>query len=195
MPRDSGFQTDDRRTRSGRQGHRRTVVAIAGLLMVLMLQAESPPSSPVPRSFGVKDGSVPEDPREAEREDFPTWPVSAELPNDNFTFARLRYNSYGRRWGRGGSWLTDYPDCDLNFSYRLQQLTAIQVNPRGVILDIDAEQMRHYPFIYMIEVGNISLTDEEATIIREYLLNGGFVMVDDFWGTDEWDTFYTALKQ
>src|SRR5215204_5165597 len=176
MARHSAFQTDDRRTRSGRQGRRWMLGGIAGLLMVLMLQAESP-LSVVPHNFGVKDGTVAEDPREAERETFPTWPVSTELPNDNFTFARLRYNSYGRRWGRGGSWLTDYPDSDLNFSYRLQQLTALQVNPRGVIVDIDAEQLRHYPFLYMLEVGNISLTDEEARSLREYLLNGGFIMV------------------
>lgn len=155
-----------------------------------------------PTNFGITDGSMPEDPREAGRSgqflDFPTWPVSKELPNDVFTFARLRYNSEHRGWGRrrgGGRWTTDYPDADLNFSYRLQQLTSLQVNPKGAVVDINPEQMRHYPFIYMIEPGNISLTDEEAKVMREYMLNGGFIMVDDFWGEDEWDTFYVAVKQ
>lgn len=152
--------------------------------------------SALPRNFGVKDGSVPEDPREANRTDFPTWPVSRELPNDVFTFARLRYNSFSfNRRSQYGKWLTDYPDSDLNFAYRLQQLTSLQVNPRGAIVDIDAEQLRHHPFVYMIEPGDILLSDEEARTLREYLLNGGFIMVDDFWGTEEWDTFYTALKQ
>ncbi|MBB5035990.1 DUF4159 domain-containing protein [Prosthecobacter dejongeii] len=156
--------------------------------------------APSPTNFGIKDGSVPEDPREAGRGgqflDFPTWPVSKELPNDVFTFARLRYNSesWGRRRG-GGKWTTDYPDADLNFSYRLQQLTSLQVSPKGAVVDIDAEQMRHYPFIYMIEPGHISLTDGDAKVMREYMLNGGFIMVDDFWGEEEWDTFYVALKQ
>lgn len=149
--------------------------------------------------FGTKEGDVPEDPREYGRGqfmDFPSWPLSKALPNDVFTFARLRFNSsYGGRWGRGGKWMTDYPDADLNFSYRLQQLTAIQVNPKGVVVDIEAEQLRHYPFIYMIEPGDIFLTDDEARILREYLLNGGFLMVDDFWGYEEWDTFHIALKQ
>jgi hypothetical protein len=151
-----------------------------------------------PRNFGVKDGSAPEDPREALRYgDFPVWSVNKELPNDVFTFARLRYNSYsyGGRWGRYGKWLVDYPDSDLNFSYRLQQLTSLQVNPRGAIVDIDADQLRHHPFIYMIEPGDISLSDDDARTLREYLLNGGFMMVDDFWGDEEWDTFYAALKQ
>ncbi len=148
-----------------------------------------------PRNFGIKDGSVPQDPREAIRGgDFPMWNVSKELPNDTFTFARLRYNSY-QRWGRNGKWLTDYPDSDLNFAYRLQQLTSLQINPLGTIIDIDAEQLRHYPFVYMIEVGDIGITDNEARILREYMLNGGFIMVDDFWGSDEWAGFYRALKK
>ncbi|MES2507527.1 MAG: DUF4159 domain-containing protein [Verrucomicrobiota bacterium] len=156
--------------------------------------------APSPTNFGIKDGSVPEDPREAGRGgqfmNFPTWPVSKELPNDVFTFARLRYNSesWGRRRG-GGKWTTDYPDADLNFSYRLQQLTSLQVNPKGAVVDIDAEQMRNYPFIYMIEPGHISLTEGDAKVMRDYMLNGGFIMVDDFWGEEEWDTFYVALKQ
>ncbi len=183
--------------RRGRGLLRRWVVlGLAGTALMLLPGAD-PFNSALPHNFGVKDGSVPEDPRDANRGEFPTWSVSSELPDDVFTFARLRYNSYsyGGRWSRHGKWLVDYPDSDLNFSFRLQQLTSLQVNPRGAIVDIDAEQMRHYPFIYMLEVGDITLTDDEARTIREYLLNGGFIMVDDFWGSEEWDTFYTALKQ
>jgi hypothetical protein len=174
----------------------RTLTLIAAVAALSSLTAGVQAQGPVlPRNFGVRDGSVHEDPRDAMRGEFPMWNVSNESPNDVFTFARLRYTSYGGRYGHGRRWLTDYPDSDLNFSYRLQQLTALQVNPRGTILDIDAEQMRHFPFIYMLEVGDITLTDGEASIIREYLLNGGFIMVDDFWGYEEWDTFYTAFKQ
>ncbi|MES2598845.1 MAG: DUF4159 domain-containing protein [Verrucomicrobiota bacterium] len=172
------------------------VVAITGGLW----SADDKPASPT--NFGIKDGSVAEDPREVGRGqfmDFPTWPVSRELPNDLFVFCRLRYNSEGgRHWGRGGGWgkwTTDYPDADLNFSYRLQQLTALQVSPKGAIVDIVAEQMRHYPFIYMIEPGHITLSEEEAKTMRDYMMNGGFIMVDDFWGEEEWDTFHIALKQ
>ncbi len=159
--------------------------------------------SPKPTNFGVKeDPSVTEDPREygrGEFMDFPTWKVSKELPDDVFTFARLRYPSFsdggGRRrgWG-GGKWTTDYPDAELNFSYRLQQLTSLQTNPNGAVVDIVAEQMRHYPFIYMIEPGHIDISEEQAKIMRDYMLNGGFIMVDDFWGDDEWEQFHVALK-
>ncbi len=151
-------------------------------------------------NFGVDDG-MNNDPRQAGRGhmwDFPTWPVSRELPNDVFTFARIRYNSAsgGYGWGRRREkWRTDYPDSDLNLSYRLQQLTSLQVNPNSVVVDIDPEQLRHYPFLYVIEPGDIHLTEEEARALREYMLNGGFIMVDDFWGTREWENFYFAFKQ
>ncbi len=145
--------------------------------------------------FGIRDGSVPEDPRDFGRYTyFPNWGVNQELPNDTFCFARLRYNS-GSWMGRNQKWRTDYPDSELNFSYRLQQLTSLEVDPRGAIVDIDPEQMRHYPFIYMIEPGDIWITDDEAKIMRDYMLNGGFIMVDDFWGAYEWKNFYRAVKQ
>lgn len=179
---------------------KRLALLLAAASLVVAM-AQEPSEGGKPRQFGVQDGSLPEDPREFRRgghgNEYPTWPVSKSLPNDVFTFARIRYNSSGGRgWGRSGrQWATDYPDSDLNMSYRLQQLTSLQVNPNGAVVDIDPEQIRHYPFLYMIEVGNISLTDEEAKAMRDYMLNGGFVMVDDFWGTDAWENFEIALKQ
>jgi hypothetical protein len=183
----------------------RRPVSIASLLALAMLVALiHGQEGAMPRNFGVKDGTIPEDPREAARyasKDYPTWPIKPGVPNDVFTFARIRYNSdyggsgrYYRRGGRG-KWSTDYPDSDLNFSFRLQQLTSLQVNPRSAVLDIVPDQLRHYPFTYMVEVGDISLTDVEAHTLRQYMLNGGFIMVDDFWGTREWNNFYTAFKQ
>lgn len=182
---------------------RRVSALAAGLLALAALgwaQNREPETGGEATHFGTQESSVPEDPRlygRGQFMDFPTWPLRKSLPNDVFTFARLRYNStsgYGY-WRRGGKWAVDYPDADLNFSYRLQQLTSIEVNPKSVVVDIDAEQLRHYPFVYMIEPGDIYLTDDEAKILRDYLMNGGFIMVDDFWGYEEWDTFHIALKQ
>ena len=72
----------------------------------------------------------------------------------------LQYDSYGGRRsaagaaGAGGGWATDYPDSDLNFSFRLQQLTSLKVNPNPVILRArPTTQLFDYPFIYMIEPG------------------------------------------
>ena len=67
------------------------------------------------------------------RRGVPTWEVDKSFPGDLFTFARIRYES----WGRRDAWATDYPDSDLNFSLRLQQLTTIKVNPDPVDHRVD----------------------------------------------------------
>jgi hypothetical protein len=180
----------------------------AGLLVLVLaalgLAGDAPQRDAAePHNFGIggtPDSEVPEDPRDSnmrERDSYPVWSVSKEMPNDMFTFARLRYPSAGGRgyYRRGHKWLTDYPDSDLNFSYRLQQVTSLQVNPKGAIVDIKADQLRHYPFVYMLEIGEIDLSDDEARILRDYMLNGGFIMVDDNWGGYEWTSWLRAIKQ
>ena len=72
-------------------------------------------------------------PPSIDRRGVPSWQVDNEMPRDVFTFCRLRYSSYS---GRGRKWATDYPDADLNFSYRLQELTSMKVHPDGMVLDI-----------------------------------------------------------
>lgn len=125
------------------------------------------------------------------RNGVPEWEVDSEFKDDVFTFVRVKYNSF-RGWSR---WSTDYPDSDLNFSYRLQQLTSIKVDPNGKILELTDPELFDYPFIYMIEPGGLEFTDEEVVALRRYLTNGGFLMVDDFWGEAEWDNFYYEIKR
>ena len=119
------------------------------------------------------------------------WKVDNRFEKDLFTFVRIRYGSdYGR-----GKWSTDYPDSDLNFSYRLQQLTAMNVHPEGKILELTDPELFDYPFIYIIEPGDMYLHEGEVLGLRRYLLNGGFLMVDDFWGEREWRQFYSQIKR
>ncbi len=100
----------------------------------------------------------------------------------------------GYGWG-GGPWSIDFPDSDLNFSFRLQQLTSLKVNPQPIIRRLTAPDLCDYPFLYLIEPGHgMSLSPEEAAALRHYLLNGGFLMVDDFWGDQEYQSFYRAIK-
>src|SRR6185312_12522926 len=107
---------------------------------------------------------------------------------------RVRYTSGGGGWG-WEKWRVDYPDSDLNFSFRLHELTSLEVDPNGKVLDLTDEALLDYPFIYLIEPGHMSLTEEEVAGLRRYLLNGGFLMVDDFWGEDEWFVFHQNLKR
>jgi hypothetical protein len=130
----------------------------------------------------------------ADRRGVPDWDIDEHFKKDVFTFVRIRYESGG--WGRsGGGWATDFPDSDLNFPFRLQQLTSLRVDPNYRVLELTDPALFNYPFIYIIEPGRMTLSDAEVRALRRYLLNGGFLMVDDFWGEDEWDNLAAEMKR
>ena len=116
-----------------------------------------------------------------DRRGVPEWKPDKEFSHDVFTFARIRYSSgyggrgygdrgYGRSPGRrgggygrgfsGGNWATDYPDSDLNFSYRLHQLTSMEVDPQGVVLELTDPKLFDYPFIYIVEPGRLVFSED-----------------------------------
>jgi hypothetical protein len=92
-------------------------------------------------------------------------------------------------------WMTDYPDADLNLSYRLQQLTSMKVDPDCRVLDLKDPELPRFPFIYMVEPGDLYIHDDEVPILRKYLQNGGCLMVDDFWGEAEWENMADELRK
>ena len=127
------------------------------------------------------------------RRGIPNWESDQKFKYDEFRFVRVKYDSYGRtQWGQ--KWRIDYPDSDLNFSFRLQQLTSLKVNPNPIFLELTDPRIFNYPFMYLIEPGDIFFTMEEAKAMRRYLNNGGFIMVDDFWGDMEWYDFEQAMQ-
>lgn len=126
----------------------------------------------------------------------PMWDNPKGFEKDVFTFTRIRYTSargYGRR-SRGG-WETDMPDSDLNLSYRLQQMTSVKVDPDGRIVNILDPDLHTFPWTYMCEPGAMSLDDREVAALRSYLLNGGFLMLDDFWGETAWENVAAEFKR
>jgi hypothetical protein len=129
----------------------------------------------------------------------PVWETDPEVPNDVFTFLRIHYQSYGRRgggaWGGNGTWDTDAPDADLNLAFRLHEMTSLRVFPELKFLKIDDAELFNYPFIYMVEPGSLFIDDEDAAILRKYLLGGGFLMLDDFWGVREGQNAADQLKK
>lgn len=127
------------------------------------------------------------------RNGVPMWEVDSRYLADTFTFARVRYTT--DPWMGRDKWLIDYPDSDLNFSLRLQQLTSLKVNPNPVIVDLTDPKLFDYPFLYLIEPGGIMLNDAEVKALRRYCLNGGFLMIDDFWGDEEYQSLERELKR
>jgi len=127
----------------------------------------------------------------------PNWTNAPAFLRDAFTFTRVHYDVDPNAPGHSGQlrWSIDFPDSDLNLSWRLKQLTSLQVNPDGRVLRLTEDELYHYPFLYFVEPGRMLLSDQEADILRRYLLNGGFVMFDDFWGETEWGVFELQMKK
>lgn len=136
---------------------------------------------------------------ESRRNGVPEWEVDQDFPEDLFTFVRVQYDSFGGRrgYGRGGGggWAIDFPDSDLNFSLRLQQLTSLKVNPQPLVLQLTDPRLFDYPFLYLIEPGRLYFQESEIAALRRYLLNGGFLMIDDFWGELEWQNLRDQLRR
>ncbi|MEY2410105.1 MAG: hypothetical protein QOF48_2775 [Verrucomicrobiota bacterium] len=125
----------------------------------------------------------------------PVWTNTPGFERDGFTFTRMK-REHNHRYGYGrGDWSTDCPDSDLNLSHRLQQMTSLVVDPDGRLLDITDPELFNYPWIYMVEVGSLIFREEELPVLRRYLLNGGFLMADDFWGENEWANFEEEMKR
>jgi len=142
-----------------------------------------------------------------EYEQFPL-PPDYQQPAE-WTFARLMYPpanigrggyGYGYRfrgdWRLGrSSWTTDYPRSDRHFSAALRRLTRVSTRSVEQPVNLDEHDSYDWPFLYAVEVGHWDLTDEQAKLLREFLLRGGFFMCDDFHGTREWDVFTASMKR
>lgn len=143
--------------------------------------------------------AAPRTAREMERHSvgFPEWTVPAEFRKDVFMFARIEYSSpFGGGYYYGSPrWAIDAPDSDLNLSYRLQQMTSLKVDPDGRIFRLTDPDLWDHPFIYIVEPGGLHFTEDEVKALRKFLLNGGFLMVDDFWGEREWENWYAEIKR
>ena len=115
-----------------------------------------------------------------------------------FQFCRVAYQS-GR--GDGGGWGVDFPQADSNLSIRLSDLTKAPVafdadrEPRHVVVRLTDDSLFQCPFVMMTEVGALYIDDEEADRLREYLLKGGFLWADDFWGSYAWQVWEGEIRK
>jgi hypothetical protein len=125
-----------------------------------------------------------------------------------FRVARLAYNdSAAFGFGRGGfggqSWRTDAPEAEFHLTQGIRRLTRINtIDPetgdiRYVVLPLQPldDELLDYPFLYAVEVGRWYLSDEESAKLRDYLLRGGFLMVDDFHGSLQWEGFMESMRR
>ena len=108
----------------------------------------------------------------------------ARTPRMDLRCADLAAGEGGTRYG--GGWATDFPASDCKFMWGVERLTGVRVFDKGphLVSALDPELFR-YPYLYIVEPSRMYLTSEEATTIREYLMRGGFLHVDDFWGLEQ----------
>ncbi len=147
------------------------------------------------------------DVRAAQDQDWRRAPARDECPNyvilepaeyrtRAFYFTRGVYSGGGMGgWRRGGSWATDFPKADRQFLVVLRRLVGIDASPCENAVRLDDPALRKFPFLYMLEVGYMGMTPAEVDGLRGYLLAGGFLMVDDFWGSWQWANFEAEIRR
>lgn len=133
------------------------------------------------------------------------WMHAQEQPPvsmNKFTLARIRYGTgFMRGWFRGrrrggdmAPWSHDYPRSEQNFMKILSEVTRIDANPEGHIVSFEDEEVFKFPIAYLCEVGYLDLSEQEMHNMSEYLLRGGFLIVDDFRGERDFDNFKQQLR-
>jgi|SRR5579862_1139975 len=120
--------------------------------------------------------------------------LPANVPYDGaFRFCRIMFRQNPN--GDGAGWSVDYPRADVNLTYRLSELTAAIVSKdstgkyKNVVFQLTDDELYKCPFIMMTEPGALYMDQAEAAHLRDYLLRGGFLWADDFWGEYAWQVF------
>ena len=136
--------------------------------------------------WGVGEGNLP-----------PRYPPPS-MPDRNFAFCKIMYDSV--RYERlGMGWSTDYPYAGINLMIRFSELTTGRVSrdrrdePNHWVVRLTDDELFNCPFTMASDVGTIGFDPEEVVKLREYLLKGGFLWVDDFWGTPAWQHWESEI--
>jgi len=117
----------------------------------------------------------------------------------HFHFCRWVYQS--ALDGDGGNWNADWPRADINLSIRLSELTKADVSkdptgePNHLLVRFTDPEVFDCPFVMATEVGRTFITDQDAKAMRLYLEKGGFLWVDDFWGSYAWDHWVGQIRK
>jgi hypothetical protein len=123
-----------------------------------------------------------------------------EMPDRNFAVCRIMYRSV-RSEPSGAGWQTDYPGGETNLSIRLSELTKTRVSfdrnrqPRTWVVRLTDDQLFNCPYTVASDVGTMGLTELEIERFRSYLLKGGFLWVDDFWGDRAWENWSLEIAK
>lgn len=129
----------------------------------------------------------------------------SQTPDDNpeaeFHMARMIYSSTGgmvrgsRSFGRSSMWAIDYPEAEYHFTRGVERLSRVNVADDSRHIELLDDALFDYPWLFVQQPGYWYLTDQETDRLREYLLRGGFLVIDDFHGQNEWPIMAEAIKR
>jgi uncharacterized protein DUF4159 len=129
----------------------------------------------------------------------PKWATSADF-DGSFVYCRGFFNSV--RYEQSGSgWNTDYPGADNNFSVRLMELTNVHVKldgdrqPNYVVVSLTDPLLYHCPMLFMEDAGTAGFSDQEVQSLHQFFLKGGFLWVDDSWGSRAWSAWVAEISR
>jgi hypothetical protein len=131
---------------------------------------------------------------------FATRYAPAVMPDASLVICRLAYNQV-RRESSGIGWETDYPYAEINLMTRLSELTKTRVSrdangdPNYYVIRLTDDQLFNCPFLVASDAGTIGLTEQQAQRLRSYLVKGGFLWVDDFWGSAAWEHWVSQIAR
>ncbi len=118
-------------------------------------------------------------------------------PEAEFHMARLIHSAgggyrggYSRSW-----WAIDYPAAEYHLTRGLRRLTRLDVANDSIHLQTIDDRIFDYPWLFAQQVGRWQLSVAETDRLREYLLRGGFLVVDDFHGANEWVIFTNVIRR
>ncbi len=124
-----------------------------------------------------------------------------DISDQEFTFSRLIFadnqeaiNNLGDRIGYP-HWQADCSESEPHFISAMKRLTRVETNEQSQSISLMDERLFDFPFLYLVEAGFASFSQLEADNLREYLLRGGFLLVDDFHGSYQWSQFENWMNQ
>jgi hypothetical protein len=127
-------------------------------------------------------------------------PQLGEHPEAEFHLARMIYRTNGFA-GSGGFrqpwWAIDYPEAEVHFIPALRRLTYVSVADDSRHLEVTDPRIFRHPFLFMQQPGQgyWNPSAEEAEALQEYLMRGGFLLIDDFHGEDEFYRVQSAMER
>lgn len=114
--------------------------------------------------------------------------------------ARVKYKTVGGAGSHGliqPWWAIDYPFAEEHFFAALRRVTNITVSDVEAQLELTDKRIFEYPFLFLQApgAGYWRPTEDEAVNLREHLMRGGFLLVDDFHGEYDWAIFQSAINR